>query len=148
MKTFLIKLINVILIVFVLCEYNNVVKYREQKEDILRLNAELENSKLYSGTQQESTPTNMAYTDGIYEGEGKGFGGSIKVKVTIELGMIAKINIESAENEDGAYLNMAKKIVEDIISEQTADVDSISGATFSSGGIKSAVEQALKKAEV
>ena len=52
----------------------------------------------------------------------------------------------SAEKEDGAYLSMAKDIIPKIIDAQSADVDTISGATFSSTGIKNASEQALEKA--
>ena len=51
-----------------------------------------------------------------------------------------------AEKEDGAYLSMAEDIIPTIIEAQSADVDTISGATFSSTGIKNASEQALEKA--
>ena len=59
---------------------------------------------------------------------------------------IAEINVVSAEKEDGAYLSMAKDIIPKIIDAQSADVDTVSGATFSSTGIKNASEQALEKA--
>ena len=42
---------------------------------------------------------------------------------------------------------MAKDIIEDIVDAQSADVDTISGATFSSTGIREAVTQALEKAK-
>ena len=63
-----------------------------------------------------------------------------------EKSKIAEINVVSAEKEDGAYLSMAKDIIPKIIDAQSADVDTISGATFSSTGIKNASEQALEKA--
>ena len=59
---------------------------------------------------------------------------------------ITDISIVSAEKEDGAYLSMAEDIIPTIIDAQSADVDTISGATFSSTGIKNAVAQALKEA--
>ena len=52
----------------------------------------------------------------------------------------------SAEKEDGAYLAMAEDIIPKIIEAQSAEVDTISGATFSSTGIKNAAEQALEQA--
>ena len=61
----------------------------------------------------------------------------IDSKVTVSL---------SAEKEDGAYLAMAKEIIPTIIEQQTWDVDTISGATFRSKGIKNATQQALEKA--
>lgn len=48
--------------------------------------------------------------------------------------------------KDGAYLAMAEDIIPSIISAQSADVDTVSGATFSSTAIKNATKQALDKA--
>ena len=79
-------------------------------------------------------------------GEADGFGGTIQVEVKIEKSKIAEINVISAEKEDGAYLSMAKDMIPKIIDAQSADIDTISGATFSSTGIKNASEQALEKA--
>ena len=67
--------------------------------------------------------------------------------MTIESGEITFIEVKEAEKEDSAYLEMAKDIIEDIVDAQSADVDTISGATFSSTGIREAVTQALEKAE-
>ena len=91
--------------------------------------------------------TDGGWKDGTYEGEGQGFGGKVVVEVTIESGEITCIEVKEAEKEDSAYLEMAKDIIEDIIDAQSADVDTISGATFSSTGIREAVTQALEKAE-
>ena len=55
-------------------------------------------------TQRILEQSQNSYTDGTYEGEGAGFGGSIDVKVTIEDGQLKNIEIISAENEDGTYL--------------------------------------------
>ena len=76
------------------------------------------------------------YKDGTYTGEADGFGGTIQVEVKIEKSKIAEINVISAEKEDGAYLSMAKDMIPKIIDAQSADIDTISGATFSSTGIK------------
>lgn len=40
---------------------------------------------------------------------------------------------------------MAKSIIDDIIKNQSSDVDTVSGATYSSTGIKEAVRKALIK---
>ena len=91
--------------------------------------------------------TDGGWKDGTYEGEGQGFGGKVVVEVTIESGEITCIEVKEAQKEDSAYLEMAKDIIEDIVDAQSADVDTISGATFSSTGIREAVTQALEKAE-
>lgn len=71
----------------------------------------------------------------------------ITVLVTVENGTISEIEITSADGEDKAYLSMAEDIIPKIIEAQSADVDTVSGATFSSTGIKDAVSEALKQAE-
>ena len=86
------------------------------------------------------------YEDGTYEGSGIGFGGEIRVEVLIEDGTINEINILQADDEDDAYLNTAEVILEDIINAQSAEVDTVSGATFSSLGIRDAVTDALEQA--
>ena len=67
------------------------------------------------------------------------------MEVTIADSKITDVEILSAEKEDSAYLTMAKDIIPEIIDAQSADVDTISGATFSSTGIKNATAQALEK---
>ena len=79
-------------------------------------------------------------------GEADGFGGTVAVEVTVKDGKIEVVEVTSAEKEDSAYLAMAEDIIPTIIEAQSADVDTISGATFSSTGIKNASEQALEKA--
>ena len=68
------------------------------------------------------------------------------MEVTVADGKITDISILSAEGEDGAYLTMAQDIIPRILEGQTAETDTVSGATFSSTGIKNAVIQALEKA--
>ena len=63
------------------------------------------------------------------------------MEVTITDGRIAAVDILSAEKEDSAYLTMANDIIPEILDAQSADVDTISGATFSSTGIKNATAQ-------
>ena len=73
-------------------------------------------------------------------------GGEIRVEVLIEDGEITEINILEANAEDDAYLTTAESILDDILKAQSADVDTISGATFSSTGIRDAVSDALEQA--
>ena len=128
-------------IVGVLLGYNSVLDARAKEEEIARLSAQV------AGNGQDSENGGSTnYKDGTYTGEADGFGGTIQVEVKIEKSKIAEINVISAEKEDGAYLSMAKDIIPQIIDAQSADIDTISGATFSSTGIKNASEQALEKA--
>ena len=84
--------------------------------------------------------------DGEYTGSAKGFGGLIVVKVQIFKGKIKSIDVVSHEKETPAYYSKAKKVISLILSSQSTDVDTISGATFSSSGILQAVQNALRNA--
>ncbi len=81
--------------------------------------------------------------DGVYYGTGTGFGGEITVAVTIKDHTIVSIEIISADNEDEAFLNRALAVIDSIINAQSTDVDTVSGATYSSRGIINAVINAL-----
>lgn len=80
--------------------------------------------------------------DGIYKGTGTGYAGEVTVAVTIKDKQITAIDILSS-SDDVAFFNRAKAVIDRIIAGQTLDVDVVSGATFSSNGIISAVKNAL-----
>lgn len=143
MKDFLIRSFCLAAVILILAGYNQVLKDRSKDEEITKLEAQV--TKL----QQEKEKTvdiKGTYPDGRWEGGAKGFGGMITVLVTVENGTISEIEITSADDEDKAYLSMAEDIIPKIIETQSAEVDTISGATFSSTGIKNAAEQALEQA--
>ena len=87
------------------------------------------------------------WKDGTYTGSGKGFGGTISVKVTVKDGKISAIDVTSASGETASYFSKAKGIIPKMISGQTTNVDVASGATYSSNGIITPVRNALSKAE-
>ena len=88
-----------------------------------------------------------AYKDGTYYGSGTGFGGPLKVMVEISGGKIASIQI--VENSDGSdYISKAASLIDSIIAKQSTNVDTVSGATYSSVGIIQAVRDALSQAAV
>ena len=87
------------------------------------------------------------YKNGTFEGSGTGYGGTITVQVTLQDDTITDVSVTSAPGEDSAYLAQGENVINSIISEQSTDVDTVSGATFSSTGILEAVNDALTKAE-
>ena len=142
MREFWVRLVSMLAIMGVLLGYNSVLDVRAKEDEIARLSAQVAGN----GQSDSGNGGSTNYKDGTYTGEADGFGGTIQVEVKIEKSKIAEINVISAEKEDGAYLSMAKDIIPKIIDAQSADIDTISGATFSSTGIKNASEQALEKA--
>ena len=96
---------------------------------------------------EEADDSDNVYKNGTFEGSGTGYGGTITVQVTLEDDTITAVSVVSAPGEDSAYLSQGENVINSIISEQSTDVDTISGATFSSTGILEAVNDALSKAE-
>ena len=94
-------------------------------------------------TDLETVEESGSWKDGIYYGSGTGFGGTIKVAVTVRDGRIVSIEIQSASGEGSSYLSQAKAVIDRIISQQSLNVDTVSGATYSSRGIIRAVRNAL-----
>ena len=142
MREFWMRLMSVVVIVGLILGYNSVLEARAKDEEIAKLKAKIENTENLEGQDSK----NGSYKDGTYTGEADGFGGTVAVEVTVKNGKIEAVEVTSAEKEDSAYLAMAEDIIPKIIEAQSAEVDTISGATFSSTGIKNATEQALEQA--
>jgi Uncharacterized protein conserved in bacteria len=84
--------------------------------------------------------------DGVYAGSATGYMPGLSVEVTVKGGAIASVRITD-NNETPRWLRMVQSLIpQRIVSGQSTAVDAVSGATSSSLGIMSAVEDALKKA--
>jgi uncharacterized protein with FMN-binding domain len=85
--------------------------------------------------------------DGIYIGEDSSFMCSVKLRVTVENGVISDIKILSHfvtyPLAGRAYTQIPKRIIK----EQSLDVDAVTAATVSTNNIKRAVLNALRKAQ-
>lgn len=88
------------------------------------------------------------WKDGTYTGTGEGFGGELTVSVVIKDGRIVSVKI-GKNSDDKEYLQKAKDgIIPKVIENQGTNVDTVSGATYSSAGILQAINDALSKAVV
>ena len=140
---FAIRTVSLLLILGVLWQYQHsaasraaVVAERQQRiDEVEAYNAALTEQDVVGG-----------YKDGTYEGTGMGFGGEITVSVTVADGKVAEITVLSADGEDPAYYDQALAVLDEIVSAQSTEVDTVSGATFSSTGLIEAAVDALGKA--
>ena len=124
--------------------------YEEQKtvaESKTESDSKSSDSKKSTAAEETSDDSDNVYKNGTYEGSGTGYGGTITVQVTLQDDTITDVSVTSAPGEDSAYLAPGENVINSIISEQSTDVDTVSGATFSSTGILEAVNDALTKAE-
>lgn len=84
---------------------------------------------------------------GVFAGEAKGKNGIIKVNVTIEDSKITKIDV--VENHESDFTkDVFTKVVDNIIAANSAEIDTISGATLTSSAIIEAVADAVKKSGI
>lgn len=88
------------------------------------------------------------YTPGAYEGTAKGYGGDLKVTITLGDNQIEKIEV--AENKETAGVGSVaiEKLPVTIIANQSLAVDTIAGATVTSKGLIEAITAALVSAGV
>ncbi len=103
-----------------------------------------EPAKQHTALNPMETPSD-GYVDGVYTGSGEGYKSTITVAVTISGGRISQIDVVS-QDDDAEYFSRAQGLIAQIVAKQSTAVDVVSGATFSSEGILSAVEDALSKA--
>lgn len=97
--------------------------------------------------ESEKPDSSTVYTDGVYEGVGQGFHGDIKVKVTVAGGKIKSVDVLEQSETETIYKAAEKPVIDAIIANNSYAVDAVSGSTFSSKGIMSAVENALEAAK-
>ena len=90
--------------------------------------------------------TASTVADGVYTGTGRGSRSNIVANVTIEGGAIT--GIEVTESGDSPYVSEVaiKGVSSRIIEKQSVAVDSVTGATLTSAGVKAAVADALTSA--
>jgi len=90
--------------------------------------------------------TQSGYRDGTYEGSAFGFGDVIRVSVTIQNGKMTDIAVLDASGEDKPYYKQALPLLDEMLAVQSAEVDTVSGATLTAEGLIGAVADALGKA--
>lgn len=89
----------------------------------------------------------VVYKDGEYITEANGYRPGLKVKTVIKDGKIDSIEIVSHnEVNSRIYKRAMDTVPNEIIDRQSTDVDTVSGATRTSNGIKNAVDKALQEA--
>ena len=91
---------------------------------------------------EEALPK-LPYADGVYVGSSRGYGGAVRVQVTMENGSITEVEILDASHETKQFLRRAKRLLTTVVDAQSWEVDAVSEATYTSRGILGAVQNAL-----
>ena len=96
-----------------------------------------------SSEAEEETLPKLPYADGVYVGTSRGYGGAVRVQVTMENGHITEVEILDASHETKQFLRRAKRLLTTVVDAQSWEVDAVSEATYTSRGILGAVQNAL-----
>ena len=91
---------------------------------------------------EEALPK-LPYADGVYVGSSRGYGGAVRVQVTMANGSITEVEILDASHETKQFLRRAKRLLTTVVDAQSWEVDAVSEATYTSRGILGAVQNAL-----
>ena len=97
----------------------------------------------YSDTQLIGSVGNIK--DGLYEGNGIGFGGKMEVQVSISKNKVEDIKMIDHMETTGYFEEVFREMSKDIIETQNLNADAISGATATSRGFLNAVKDAVSK---
>ena len=96
-----------------------------------------------SSEAEEEVLPKLPYADGVYVGSSRGYGGAVRVQVTMENGSITEVGILDASHETKQFLRRAKRLLTTVVETQSWEVDAVSEATYTSRGILGAVQNAL-----
>ena len=86
------------------------------------------------------------YIPGTYTGEAQGYGGVVTVTVTVDETAIVEVVAEGNAETAGIGSNAIEQLPAKIVEAQSAEVEGVTGATFSSNAVKQAAEAALAEA--
>lgn len=114
--------------------------------DVAKKAAELLNVHFgYMEAAPAPAPEEPELAENEYIGEANGFGGTVKVKVTMDGDKIANIEVLSHTETAGVSDPAFETVPAAILQAQSTQVDAATGATVSSKAIMAAVEDALSK---
>ena len=87
----------------------------------------------FSEAEEEALPK-LPYADGVYVGSSRGYGGTVRVQVTMENGSITEVEILDASHETKQFLRRAKRLLTTVVEAQSWEVDAVSGAPLTAEG--------------
>jgi len=99
-----------------------------------------------AAAQVATQAANATYKDGTYTGSGTSRRGGVQVAVTVAGGRITNVQITSSWTE--YPVSRIAGLPAEVVARQSAQVDRVTGATYSTQAFQAAVQQALALAEV
>ncbi|HEY2596297.1 MAG TPA: FMN-binding protein [Chloroflexota bacterium] len=98
-----------------------------------------------STSTSQSTTSSTGYTNGTYSATGNSALGSVTVSLTVAGGKISNVQITRVTTK--FPMSRIASLPAQVVSKQSANVNGVSGATYSSQAFKQAVQLALTQAQ-
>lgn len=98
-----------------------------------------------SPTAAPASQSGPSLKDGTYTGVGTSRRGDIQVSLTVQAGRVASVNITGATTQYPT--RFISNLPGEVVSRQSAQIDVVGGATYSSLAFRGAVQQALQHAK-
>ncbi len=121
---------------------NNSIVRNDEETEVTESRVDAEDAGSDSDTDQGAT-----VTDGVYRATCFGYAGDINVEIVVENGEVIDISLPDYGDEE-EYKHFSDEIVNELMQDPLADVDAISGATFSTQAVIDAYNKALKQAGI
>lgn len=98
-------------------------------------------------SSKDANASAEGYKDGSYTAEVEGQSGPMNVEVEIKDGKIAEVKVASHNETDGIATPALEQLPAAIVEKNSTEVESVSGATLTSGRIIEAVNACLEQAK-
>lgn len=100
-----------------------------------------------SGNNSNAGGESGLYTPGTYTASADGFEGPVKVTITTSGNAIESIEVEANDETPAVGGAAIDPLKEAAMTAQSAEIDAVAGATFTSDGFKAALADAIEQAK-
>lgn len=127
-------------------EDDTVTGEEEVPEQVQQDNYAEENPVRNEPATESVTEPVSVYQNGTFSASAYGYDGDVSVTITIENDYITEIRAITSESDEWYFDSAYATVCSQILNTQSTNVDAVSGATYSSNAIMSAVQKALDSA--
>ncbi len=97
-------------------------------------------------TTAEPTTEAGLYTPGTYTAQAQGFQSKVTVTITVDATTITDVQVDVSGESTGIGAAIGNKVITQILDAQSAEIDGVASATYSSKGVISALTECLNQA--
>ncbi|ETP72576.1 succinate dehydrogenase/fumarate reductase flavoprotein subunit [Lachnospiraceae bacterium JC7] len=104
-------------------------------------------SETPAATEESVESSSNAYKAGTYTGEAQGHGGTIKVTAEFTEDAISSVSLDLSVETESIGQAASETLIKEILDNQSADFDAVSGATETSDAVRRALKDIIDQAK-